>query len=47
MCLLLVVAEEWTYSEVAELLDISKATVQTHIDRAKRSIRAHLGVSDG
>lgn len=47
VCLLLVVADEWTMSEVADLLDISKASVQTHVDRAKRSIRNHLGVDDG
>ena len=47
VCLLLVVAEQWTLTEVAELLDISKATVQTHVERAKRSIREHLGVDDG
>lgn len=43
VCLLLVVADEWTHTEVAELLDVSKATVQTHVDRAMRSIRTRLG----
>lgn len=36
---------QWTMSEVAELLDVSKATVQTHSDRALRRLRSRLGVA--
>lgn len=47
VCLLLIVGEQWTYAEVAELLGISRASVQTHVDRAKRSLQERLGDSDG
>jgi DNA-directed RNA polymerase specialized sigma24 family protein len=46
-CLLLVVGDQWSYSEVAALLDITKASVQTHVTRAKQSIREQLGVTHG
>lgn len=46
VCLILIVVEQWTYAEVADLLEISRASVQTHVDRAKASIRADLGVDD-
>lgn len=46
VCLILIVAEQWTYAEVADLLEISGASVQTHVDRAKRALRAELGVDD-
>jgi DNA-directed RNA polymerase specialized sigma24 family protein len=36
---------EWTMSEVAELLDISKSTVQSHAERGLGTLRAGLGVS--
>ena len=36
---------EWTMSEVAELLGISKSTVQTHAERAMSSLRDALGVT--
>ena len=35
---------EWTMSEVAELLGISKGAVQTHERRAKKRLRRALGV---
>lgn len=37
---------EWTLSEVAELLDVSKSTVQTHLDRGLARLRAELEVSE-
>lgn len=36
---------EWTMSEVADLLDISKSTVQTHADRGLARLRARMGVT--
>jgi DNA-directed RNA polymerase specialized sigma24 family protein len=35
---------QWTMSEVAELLGISKSTVQNHDDRGLRTLRLKLGV---
>lgn len=35
---------QWTMSEVAELLGVSKSTVQNHDDRGLRSLRGKLGV---
>lgn len=35
---------EWTMSEVADLLQISKSTVQNHAERGLVSLRASLGV---
>jgi RNA polymerase sigma factor (sigma-70 family) len=35
---------EWTMSEVAELLGVSKATVQTHADRGMTQLRDRMGV---
>ena len=35
---------EWTMSEVAKLLGISKGSVQRHADRAMRRLRNTLGV---
>ena len=37
---------EWTMSEVADLLDISKSTVQTHADRGLSRLRARMGVTE-
>lgn len=34
---------EWSMSEVAELLDISKSTVQNHAERGVRSLRQAIG----
>jgi DNA-directed RNA polymerase specialized sigma24 family protein len=34
----------WTLSEVAEMLGVSKATVQKHADRGVRKLRDSLGV---
>jgi RNA polymerase sigma factor (sigma-70 family) len=35
----------WTYAEVAELLGVSRSTVQTHVTRGLRRLRHELGVS--
>ena len=35
---------ECTMSEVAELLGVSKATVQTHADRGMTQLRERMGV---
>jgi len=35
----------WTWSEVAEVLDVSKTTVQKHVERGVAKLRAELGVS--
>ncbi len=36
---------EWTMSETAELLGVTKSTVQTHAERGMRRLRKRLGVS--
>ena len=36
---------EWTLGEVAELLDISKSTVQSHAERGLDRLRSRLGVN--
>jgi DNA-directed RNA polymerase specialized sigma24 family protein len=36
----------WTLREVAELIDVSVSTVQTHLDRALAKLRAALEVVD-
>ena len=35
---------QWSMSEVAELLDVSKSTVQSHAERGLRRLRSKLGV---
>ncbi len=42
---LLVHAYGWAMSEVAELLEVTKSTVQTHSERGVRKLRRKLGVS--
>ena len=37
---------EWTFGEVAEVMGVSKATVQTHEARAMARLRERLGVTD-
>lgn len=44
MVVLLVHSFGWTQEEVAELLGISRATAQTHLERAIHRLRATLGV---
>ncbi len=38
---------EWTHQEVADLLDISRSSVQTHLERGLRRLRARLEVHLG
>lgn len=42
---MLVHAYGWSLTEAAEVLDVSKATVQKHVDRAMAKLRARLGVT--
>ena len=37
---------QWTMSEVAELLEISKSTVQNHAERGVASLRDSIGVEE-
>ena len=37
---------EWTYGEVAELLGVSKSTVQTQAERGMAKLRGQLGTQD-
>jgi DNA-directed RNA polymerase specialized sigma24 family protein len=39
-------ARRWSYSEVAELLGVSKGTVQTQTGRGVARLRRQIGVSD-
>lgn len=41
---LLVHGFQWTYREVAEMLGVSKSTVQSHDERGMAKLRAALGV---
>lgn len=41
---LLIHGYEWTFSEVAEFMDVTKSTVQTHEGRAMKRLRDRLGV---
>ena len=43
---MLVYCFEWTMSEAAELMGVSKSTVQTHAERGMRRLRKRLGVSE-
>lgn len=44
MAVLLVHGFGWTFREVAELLDVTISTVQTHLDRGMAKLRQSLGV---
>jgi RNA polymerase sigma-70 factor (ECF subfamily) len=37
---------QWTYNEVAELLGVSKSTVQTQTERGMTRLRRQIGVND-
>jgi DNA-directed RNA polymerase specialized sigma24 family protein len=41
---LLVHGDEWTWAEVAELLDVSVSTVQKHLERGMAKLREGIGV---
>ncbi len=45
-CVALVIVHEWTYQEVADLLDIGRSSVQAHVDRGLEKLRAELGVTE-
>lgn len=45
-CLALVIVDEWTYEEVAELLGIKRSSVQSHVERALHKLRKGLGVDE-
>jgi DNA-directed RNA polymerase specialized sigma24 family protein len=42
-CVALVVANEWSLQEAADLLGISKSAVQTHLERGMAHLRKRLG----
>lgn len=44
-CVLLTHAFGWTHQEVADLLGLSRSSVQVHIERGMSSLRAALGES--
>jgi RNA polymerase sigma-70 factor (ECF subfamily) len=46
VCVVLVHAYEWTYQEVADLLGISRSTVQNHLERALARLRMVIGDVD-
>ena len=46
LAVMLVNGLEWTYSEVADLLGVSKSTVQTQVERAMVKLRKHIGAAD-
>jgi DNA-directed RNA polymerase specialized sigma24 family protein len=45
VAVLLVNGFEWSLAEVAELLGVSKSTVQTHAERGMAKLRAGMGVT--
>src|SRR6476646_6869838 len=46
VCVVLVHAYDWTYQEVADLLGISRSTVQNHLERALARLRMVIGGVD-
>lgn len=45
VCVVLVFAFEWTHQEVADLLDLSRSTVQNHVERGVQHLREVIGVA--
>lgn len=45
VCVALVVIDEWTYQEVADLLGVQRSSVQSHVGRALEKLRDALGVT--
>jgi DNA-directed RNA polymerase specialized sigma24 family protein len=43
VCVVLVHAYEWTYQEVADLLGVSRSTVQNHLERGLARLRMVIG----
>ena len=46
VCLALVIVDEWTYQEVADLLGIGRSSVQSYVERALEKLRDAMGVTD-
>ena len=46
VCVVLVHAYEWTYQEVADLLEVSRSTVQNHLERGLARLRKVIGDVD-
>jgi DNA-directed RNA polymerase specialized sigma24 family protein len=46
VCVVLVLAYEWTQQEVAGLLDIAPTSVQNHLERGLAHLRRAIGVVD-
>lgn len=44
VCVVLVFAFEWTHQEVADLLELSRSTVQNHVERGVQHLRDAIGV---
>jgi DNA-directed RNA polymerase specialized sigma24 family protein len=44
-CVMLVLAFEWTHEEVADLLGLSRSTVQNHVERGLQSLRGVIGAT--
>lgn len=45
LVVMLVNGFQWSLAEVAELLDVSKSTVQTHAERGMAKLRSGMGVT--
>lgn len=45
VAVMLLYCYEWTMSEVADLLDVSKSTVQSHAERGMARLRTRMGVT--
>lgn len=45
VCVVLVFGLEWTHQEVADLLELSRSTVQNHVERGLQHLRDEIGVS--
>lgn len=45
-CVALVIGHHWTHQETAELLGLSRSSVQNHVERGMEHLRAALGVTD-
>lgn len=45
LCVMLTQAFEWTYQEVADLLGVSRSSVQVHVERGLRRLRIAIGES--
>jgi RNA polymerase sigma factor (sigma-70 family) len=46
VCVALVVGYHWTYDETADLLAISRSSVQSHVERGMERLRSQLGVTN-